>query len=122
MTIIDKACYERGCACYDDRVDKDGVEVVAQREVEANHEDQGEIMTELSDHEYHDRVMTLVTQLNTAMGSDTQEFSVTINALLTLLALSGARSELSRDEFVAAVTWQLGEIMSRMTVIDSPLQ
>ena len=79
-------------------------------------------MNELSDREYHDRVMTLVTQLNTAMGSDTQEFSVTINALLTLLALSGARSELSRDEFVAAVTWQLGEIMSRMTVIDSPLQ
>lgn len=79
-------------------------------------------MNELSDREYHDRVMTLVTQLNTAMGSDTQEFSVTINALLTLLALSGARSELSRDEFVAAVTWQLGEIMSRMTVIESPLQ
>ncbi len=79
-------------------------------------------MNELSDREYHDRVMTLVTQLNTAMGSGTQEFSVTINALLTLLALSGARSELSRDEFVAAVTWQLGEIMSRMTVIESPLQ
>lgn len=79
-------------------------------------------MNELSDREYHDRVMTLVTQLNTAMGSNTQEFSVTINALLTLLALSGARSELSRDEFIAAVTWQLGEIMSRMTVIDSPLQ
>jgi len=27
MTIIDKACYERGCACYD----KDGVEVVARQ-------------------------------------------------------------------------------------------
>lgn len=38
MTIIDKACYERGCACYDDRVDKDGVAVVAQREVEAERE------------------------------------------------------------------------------------
>jgi hypothetical protein len=79
-------------------------------------------MKELSDREYHDRVMALVSQINTAMGSDTQEFSVTINALLTLLALSGARSELTRDEFVAAVAWQLGEIMSRMTVIDSPLQ
>jgi hypothetical protein len=31
MTLIDKACYERGCACYDSRVDRDGVEVV-QRE------------------------------------------------------------------------------------------
>ena len=28
MTLIDKACYERGCACYDSRVDNDGVEVV----------------------------------------------------------------------------------------------
>ena len=25
--IVDKACFERGCACYDDRVDADGVEV-----------------------------------------------------------------------------------------------
>ena len=29
MTIIDKACWERGCACYDSRLDSDGVEVVA---------------------------------------------------------------------------------------------
>ena len=28
MTRIDKACYERGCACYDDRVDDDAVEVI----------------------------------------------------------------------------------------------
>jgi hypothetical protein len=28
MTLIDKACFERGCACYDDRVDDDAVEVV----------------------------------------------------------------------------------------------
>ena len=35
MTRIDKACYERGCACYDDRVDGDAVEVVlAQTEQE----------------------------------------------------------------------------------------
>jgi hypothetical protein len=26
--IADKACWERGCACYDSRVDSDGVEVV----------------------------------------------------------------------------------------------
>jgi len=31
MALIDKACYERGCACYDSRIDRDGVEVV-QRE------------------------------------------------------------------------------------------
>ena len=29
MTIMDKACWERGCACYDSRLDSDGVEVVA---------------------------------------------------------------------------------------------
>ena len=32
MTLIDKACWERGCACYDDRVDEGAVKVVlAQR-------------------------------------------------------------------------------------------
>lgn len=25
--IMDRGCFERGCACYDDRVDRDGVEV-----------------------------------------------------------------------------------------------
>jgi hypothetical protein len=30
--IADKACAERGCACYDSRVDKDGVQMVPQRE------------------------------------------------------------------------------------------
>jgi hypothetical protein len=35
MTRINKACYERGCACYDDRVDDDAVEVIlAQQEQE----------------------------------------------------------------------------------------
>jgi hypothetical protein len=29
MTIMDKACYERGCACYDSRDGEEGVEVVA---------------------------------------------------------------------------------------------
>ncbi len=32
MTIMDKACYERGCACYDSRDGDEGVEVVAKRE------------------------------------------------------------------------------------------
>ena len=31
MTIIDKACFERGCACHDPRVDGEGVEVVARQ-------------------------------------------------------------------------------------------
>lgn len=33
LTVIDRGCYERGCACYDDRVDKDGV-VVSMLEVD----------------------------------------------------------------------------------------
>ena len=44
MTIIDKACYERGCACYDDRVDKDGVEVVARQWVGLTDEEIKEII------------------------------------------------------------------------------
>lgn len=31
MTRIDKACYERGCACHDDRVDGETVEVVQRK-------------------------------------------------------------------------------------------
>jgi hypothetical protein len=31
MTIIDEACYERGCACHDSRFDGKGVEVVAKQ-------------------------------------------------------------------------------------------
>jgi hypothetical protein len=48
MTIIDKACYERGCACYDDRVDKDGVAVVAQRAVEAEREACAQLLDEMA--------------------------------------------------------------------------
>jgi len=29
--IANKECYERGCACYDDRVDSEGIEVVAKQ-------------------------------------------------------------------------------------------
>ena len=28
MSIVDRGCWERGCASYDERVDKDGIEVV----------------------------------------------------------------------------------------------
>jgi len=30
--IANKECYERGCACYDSRVDGEGIEVVAKHE------------------------------------------------------------------------------------------
>lgn len=31
MTLIDKACWERGCSCHDHRVDGETVEVVEKR-------------------------------------------------------------------------------------------
>jgi hypothetical protein len=30
--IANKECYERGCACYDSRVDGEGIKVVVERE------------------------------------------------------------------------------------------
>jgi hypothetical protein len=33
MTLIDKACWERGCSCHDDRVDGETVEVVLRNDV-----------------------------------------------------------------------------------------
>ena len=41
--IVDKGCFERGCACYDDRVDKDGVEVVKQEWTNLTDAEIGEI-------------------------------------------------------------------------------
>ena len=43
MTIIDKGCYERGCACHDDRVDGETVEVVQRTWVNLTNEEIGEI-------------------------------------------------------------------------------
>ena len=33
MTLIDKACWERGCSCHDDRVDGETVEVALRNDV-----------------------------------------------------------------------------------------
>ena len=33
MTLIDKACWERGCSCHDDRVDGKTVEVALRNDV-----------------------------------------------------------------------------------------
>lgn len=44
MTIIDKGCWERGCACYDSRVADETVDVVEKREwVNLTSEEIGEI-------------------------------------------------------------------------------
>ena len=40
---IDKACYERGCACHDDRVDGETVEVVQRTWVGLTDEEVGNL-------------------------------------------------------------------------------
>ena len=37
--LVSKECFERGCSCYDDRVDKDPVEVVKREWVGLTEED-----------------------------------------------------------------------------------
>jgi len=48
MTLIDKACYERGCACYDPRVDLDNIEVVQREWVGLTDEDVKDLCGEAS--------------------------------------------------------------------------
>jgi len=44
MTLIDKGCWERGCACYDSRVVNETVEIVQKREwINLTNEEIGEI-------------------------------------------------------------------------------
>ena len=47
--IVDKACFERGCACYDDRVDGPGVEVVKKEWVGLTDEEKAELDAEYGD-------------------------------------------------------------------------
>ena len=64
MTLIDKACYERGCACYDSRVDNDGVEVVRRKWVGLTEADWKHLYDEF------------------AMGQELDEFAEAIEAKL----------------------------------------
>ena len=42
--LVSKECWERGCSCYDDRVDKDPVEVVKREWVGLTDEETKEII------------------------------------------------------------------------------
>ena len=42
--LISKECFERGCSCYDDRVDKDPVEVVERQWVGLANEEIAAVM------------------------------------------------------------------------------
>ena len=44
--LVSKECYERGCSCYDDRVDKDPVKVVKREWVGLTKEERLKISTE----------------------------------------------------------------------------
>ncbi len=44
--LVSKECWERGCSCYDDRVDKDPVEVVRRGWVGLTKEERLKISTE----------------------------------------------------------------------------
>lgn len=50
--IVDKACWERGCACHDDRVDGEGVEVVKKEWVGLTRAERFEIEKAMS--QYYD--------------------------------------------------------------------
>lgn len=66
----------------------------------------------IDDQEYHNKVMQLAVKLNTFLTDQKEPFDLQVNALLTVLALAGASSDLSRAEFCAVVAWQLNNYMS----------
>ena len=70
----------------------------------------------MDEEQYHDRVMAVVHKINDVMAGDGDEFGVIVNALITLLALSGKSATLSQAEFCMHVAVQLDTIMSSMAV------
>ena len=45
--LVSKECFERGCSCYDDRVDKDPVEVAKRQWVGLTDEEMAELHREI---------------------------------------------------------------------------
>ena len=54
--LISKECFERGCSCYDDRVDKDPVEVVEREWVGLTDQE----VEQIADSEYEEAFVRLV--------------------------------------------------------------
>ena len=48
--IIGRGCFERGCVCYDDRVDKGGVEVVKREWVGLTDDESIELLQKAAKH------------------------------------------------------------------------
>jgi hypothetical protein len=72
--------------------------------------------------QYHNRVMAVVTKINDMMRDSNDEFSVTVNALITMLAMAGKDSTLTQQEYCLHVAVQLDHIMSSMYVQTHPVQ
>jgi len=54
--LVSKECWERGCSCYDDRVDKDPVEVVKRDWVGLTDEE----IEQIADSEYEEAFVRLI--------------------------------------------------------------
>lgn len=72
--------------------------------------------------QYHDRVLALITRLNDTMRDNGDEFSVVINALITMLAMAGKDSTLTQQEYCLHVAVQLAHIMSSMSAQTHQIQ
>jgi len=78
--------------------------------------------TVTNEDQYHNRVMAVVTKINDTMRDGGDEFSVIVNALITMLAMAGKDSTLTQQEYCLHVAVQLDHIMSSTSVQTHPIQ
>ena len=64
MTRMDKACFERGCACHDPRVDTESVEVFSRAETDKMYESGWNSALEMA-------AFKLTNEFKGAFGADT---------------------------------------------------
>jgi len=79
-------------------------------------------MMDANEDQYHERVMAAVAKISDAMYHDGDDFSVSVNALITLLAMLGKESTLTQQEYCLHVAVQLDHIMSSMSAETHPVQ
>lgn len=77
---------------------------------------------EITDAQYHQQVMGMVDTLAKAIESNERDYSVSVNALITLLALAGKESTMGQTEYCQHVVTQLDHLMSHMAVEHHSIQ
>ena len=83
--ILDRGCYERGCACFDDRIDKDGVEVFEMTPKERAVMQQAvEALEELADAYRMDINSEFETHANPDLGGNALEYKQAVEAITAL--------------------------------------